>query len=62
MGNKKIAGVCSGIARYFHIDVTLVRVLFIAGLLLHGITLLAYVILWVAMPRDDERRVYVQTV
>lgn len=29
--DKKISGVCSGIADYFEIDVTLVRVLFVAG-------------------------------
>jgi len=61
MTNKKIAGVCSGLARHFSMDVTLLRVLFIVGLLLHGLTLLAYVILWIAMPRDDYPMARVQT-
>jgi phage shock protein PspC (stress-responsive transcriptional regulator) len=57
MSNKKLAGVCSGVARYLDIDVTLVRVLFIVGVLIKGATVLLYLILWAAMSRDDERRV-----
>ena len=59
MANRKIAGVCSGIARHFGWDVTLVRVAFLAGLLVHGVGLIGYVIAWICMPRDD-RRVAVQ--
>lgn len=53
--DKKIAGVCAGIARYLDWDVTLVRVAFLAGLLVHGAGLLAYVVLWIAMPRDTDQ-------
>jgi len=53
MANKKIAGVCSGFARHMGWDVTLVRVAFLAAILLHGLGLIAYVIGWIAMPRDD---------
>ncbi len=52
MANKKIAGVCAGIARHFGWDVTIVRVLFLAGILLHGFGVLAYIIGWVAMPSN----------
>jgi phage shock protein C len=53
-----IAGVCSGIATYFKIDVTLVRILFVAGLLFtHGPLGLLYLILWVALPKNDENYV-----
>lgn len=45
--NEKIGGVCSGISAYFNIDVTLVRVIFIAALLAYGSTLILYIILWV---------------
>jgi len=54
MRNHKIAGVCAGLARHHGWDVTLVRVLFIAATLVHGVGLIAYLIAWVAMPRDDE--------
>jgi phage shock protein C len=50
---KKIAGVCAGIARHNEWDVTLVRVAFLAGIILHGFGLLAYIIAWIAMPREE---------
>ncbi len=49
---KKIAGVCSGIADYYNVDVTLVRVAFCIGVFMHGVGLLAYIILWIAMPEQ----------
>lgn len=48
--DKKVAGVCSGIAAYFNVDVTLIRVIFVIALIVYGSALLAYIILWVAMP------------
>ena len=51
---KKIAGVCAGIARHNEWDVTLVRVAFLAGIILHGLGLLAYLIAWIAMPREEQ--------
>jgi phage shock protein PspC (stress-responsive transcriptional regulator) len=50
---KKIAGVCAGIARHNDWDVTLVRVAFLAAFVLQGIGLLAYIIAWIAMPREE---------
>ena len=47
--NKKIGGVCSGIANYFDIDVTLVRIIFIL-FALAGFGVLFYIILWIAVP------------
>jgi phage shock protein C len=44
--NKKIGGVCSGLARYFDLDPLLVRVAFVAALTLGGGSLIAYVLLW----------------
>ena len=50
MTDKKVAGVASGIAKYFGIDETIVRLLFVATLFLDGFGLLAYLALWIAMP------------
>ena len=50
---KKIAGVCAGIARHNEWDVTLVRVAFLAAIVLHGLGLVAYLIAWIAMPREE---------
>lgn len=55
MRGKKIAGVCAGIARQYGWDVTLVRVAFLASILVHGVGILAYIIGWIAMPRDDQQ-------
>jgi phage shock protein C len=55
MADKKIAGVCSGLARYLGWDVTIIRVVFLASILLHGFGLLAYALAWICMPRDDLR-------
>jgi len=50
---KKIAGVCGGVARYFNIDVTLVRIVWILLTLCPPLPgLVAYVVCWIAMSPD----------
>ena len=49
-GEKKILGVCSGLAEYFDTDPTIVRVIFLAALLLFGTGLLLYIIMGIIMP------------
>ena len=53
--DKKIAGVCGGLADYFDIDPTLIRVLWLLLLLCGGTGLLAYLILWIALPIAPAR-------
>jgi phage shock protein PspC (stress-responsive transcriptional regulator) len=48
--DKKVAGVASGIAKYFGVDVSVIRILFIVSIFLGGFGLIAYIVLWVAMP------------
>lgn len=48
--NRMIAGVCSGVARYFNIDPTVVRILWALLVLLGGTGLLAYLICWILIP------------
>ncbi|HQR28080.1 MAG TPA: PspC domain-containing protein [Nocardioides sp.] len=51
--DKMIAGVCSGIAAYFDVDVTLVRLLAALGTVLGlGSLVIVYVVLWVVMPEN----------
>jgi len=50
----KIAGVCAGFARYFGMDVTLMRVLWLIVALGTGIFFIVYIVAWIAMPRDYE--------
>jgi phage shock protein C len=48
--DKKIAGVCAGIAEYFDLDPTLVRVLWLIAIFFGGTGLLLYVVLWIVLP------------
>lgn len=50
--NKKIAGVCAGFARYFDVDVTLMRVIWLSVAVVTGIGFLAYLAAWLIMPSD----------
>ena len=47
---KKLAGVCGGLAEYFNIDSTLVRLGWVVFSLLGGSGLLAYIIAAIIMP------------
>jgi phage shock protein PspC (stress-responsive transcriptional regulator) len=47
---KMIAGVAGGIAEYFDVDPVLVRIGFVVLGFLHGVGVLAYIILWIVMP------------
>lgn len=51
--DKKLGGVCAGIAAYLGVDVTIIRVAFVIGTLAWGATLLLYVILWMVMPEEN---------
>jgi phage shock protein PspC (stress-responsive transcriptional regulator) len=48
--DRKLAGVCAGIADYFGWDPTLVRVGWIVLTLMGGSGILLYLILWLVMP------------
>jgi phage shock protein C len=52
--DKKIDGVCAGIAEYFDIDPTLVRLGAVAICLAGGSGVLAYIIAAIIMPRDPN--------
>ena len=47
---RMFAGVAGGLAEYFSIDPTLVRLIFVILALAGGPGLLAYLILWLVMP------------
>jgi phage shock protein PspC (stress-responsive transcriptional regulator) len=48
--DKKIAGVCAGLADYFDLDPTIVRVLWFLAVFFAGTGFLAYIILWIVLP------------
>ena len=51
-GNKILGGVCSGLADYFAVDATVVRLIFVLAFLLFGSGILLYIILWIVMPAE----------
>lgn len=52
--NKMIDGVCGGIAEYFNIDPTLVRLICIAVCFLKGVGLIVYIIAAIVMPYGED--------
>ncbi len=52
---RMIAGVCGGIAAYFGVDPTLVRILALATFLIPGSGVIAYLIAWVIVPEEPIR-------
>jgi len=49
--NKKLAGVCAGLAEYLSVDVTIIRVLFLLTLIFKGGGGLVYIVLWIVLPK-----------
>lgn len=69
---KILGGVCSGIANYFSVDAIWIRLLFALLAFAYGITIIAYIVMWIVVPgtfdleepdaikkmfRDGERKV-----
>lgn len=50
--DSQVAGVAGGLAEYFNIDSTLVRLIFLIMTVFGGNGLLLYIILWVVMPEE----------
>ncbi len=48
--NAVFGGVCSGLGNYFAIDPLLLRLLFVILVLFYGLSLWAYIILWIVIP------------
>lgn len=51
--DRKLAGVCGGIAEFFEVDVTVIRILWVLATFLGGSGLLAYIICALLMPEGD---------
>jgi phage shock protein PspC (stress-responsive transcriptional regulator) len=52
---RLLAGVCAGIAEYVGIDVTVVRLVFVAlGVVTFGVGVLIYLAAWIVIPEEGE--------
>jgi phage shock protein PspC (stress-responsive transcriptional regulator) len=52
--DKKIDGVCAGIAEFFDIDPTLIRLIWALAIFCVGTGLLAYIVAAIILPRKPE--------
>jgi phage shock protein PspC (stress-responsive transcriptional regulator)/heme/copper-type cytochrome/quinol oxidase subunit 2 len=55
--NKYVGGVCSGLANYFNVDPTIVRVVFLIALFGMGVGFLTYLVLWLAIPSSATKQI-----
>jgi phage shock protein C len=51
---RMVAGVCAGLARYFGVDVNLVRLAFGIFAIFYGLGILLYLIAWMILPEEGE--------
>lgn len=52
--DKMVSGVCGGLAAYFNIDPTIIRIIWAVLVLAYGTGLLAYVIAAIIIPRESD--------
>ncbi len=52
--DKMLGGVCSGVANYFNIDTTVVRLIFAVLVFGAGTGVLLYLILWIVLPQSNQ--------
>ena len=50
-----IAGVCGGLADFFHVDATVMRLLMLFLIIFGGLSLWVYIILWLIVPKAPKR-------
>ncbi len=51
VSNRKVAGICGGLAEYFGIDATIIRLILVLLVIFCGVGILAYLIMWLVIPQ-----------
>ncbi len=49
---KMVAGVCGGLAEYFDVDPTIIRLIWVIVTFMGGAGVLAYLVLWIVVPLE----------
>ncbi len=52
--DRRIAGVCGGLAKYTNTDPTVVRILFLLLIIFGGFGIWAYLVVWLIAPEDNR--------
>jgi phage shock protein C len=55
--NRVLAGICGGLADFFHMDPTWIRLFFILFFFLGGSAFLVYIIMWLIVPLEPDNLV-----
>lgn len=56
--DKMIGGVAGGLAEYFDVDPVFIRIAFVLLLFLSGIGFIAYILLWILVPKTPESQAW----
>ena len=51
--DRRIAGVCGGLAKYTNTDPTVIRILFLVSIIFGGFGIWAYLVIWLVAPEDN---------
>ncbi|MBR4276363.1 MAG: PspC domain-containing protein [Prevotella sp.] len=52
--DKKIAGVCGGLAEYFNLDSLVVRIFVFCAVFFWGLSIWFYILLWIFAPKGPD--------
>ncbi len=52
--DSKVCGVCGGLAEYFDIDSTIIRIIWLASIVIYGSGLLLYFICALVIPKKED--------
>ena len=53
--DRSIAGICGGLAEFFGLDVSLIRIATLILILFSGLSIWVYIILWLIVPKAPKR-------
>lgn len=52
--DRRIAGVCGGLADYLTVDPVVLRIIFLISLVFGGLGFWAYLVVWLVAPEDNR--------
>lgn len=52
--DRKISGVCGGLAKYFDVDPVIVRVIAVVSIFVTGVSIIAYIVMALVVPLENS--------
>ena len=53
--DRKISGVCGGLAKYFDVDPVIVRVIAVVSIFVTGVSIIAYIVMALVVPLENSQ-------